>query len=58
MEDLIRGAFPAAQVELVQSWGGVFEVSRDGRPIFSKKQAGRFPDWEEIRSRLAQAEAS
>lgn len=36
----------------MQSWGGVFEVSKDGESIFSKKQAGRFPDWEEIRSRL------
>jgi len=39
-------------VELVRSWGGVFEVSRDGQPIFSKKHVGRFPDWEEIRSAL------
>ncbi len=36
----------------MQSWGGVFEVSKDGQPVFSKKRAGRFPDWEEIRSRL------
>ena len=57
MEDLIRGAFPAAEVELAQSWGGVFEVSRDGQPIWSKKQVGRFPDWEEIRSRLASPSA-
>ncbi len=52
MEDLIRGEFPAAQVELVESWGGVFEISRDGELIFSKKALHRFPDWNEIRERL------
>jgi len=31
----------------------VFEVSRDDEKIFSKKATGRFPEWEEIRDRLA-----
>jgi selenoprotein W-related protein len=38
----------AAQVELVESSGGVFEVSRDGTLLFSKKQLGRFPTDEEV----------
>ncbi len=36
----------------MQSWGGVFEVSRDGELVFSKRQLGRFPDWQEIKTKL------
>jgi len=39
-------------LELVPSYGGVFEVSRDGRKVFSKKETGRFPEWDEIRAAL------
>ncbi len=53
MEDQIRGEFPAAEVELIQSWGGVFEVRLNGDLVFSKKQTGRFPEWSEIRQILA-----
>jgi selenoprotein W-related protein len=38
----------AAEVELVESSGGVFEVSRDGKLLFSKKQLGRFPTDAEV----------
>jgi selenoprotein W-related protein len=38
----------AAEVELVESSGGVFEISRDGRLLFSKKQLGRFPTDAEV----------
>lgn len=34
--------------ELVQGHGGVFEVTVDGKVIFSKKQVGRFPEPGEI----------
>jgi selenoprotein W-related protein len=34
--------------ELVASGGGVFEVSVDGKLIFSKKKSGRFPDDGEV----------
>ena len=34
---------PGAEVELVESSGGVFEITRDGALLFSKKQLGRFP---------------
>lgn len=40
------------EVELVASGGGVFEVTVDGRLIYSKKQSGRHPTWEEIREAL------
>ena len=34
--------------ELVASHGGVFEISVDGKTIFSKKLLGRFPDDGEV----------
>ncbi len=37
----IREAFPAAEVGLTPSGGGVFEVTLDGKLIFSKKALGR-----------------
>jgi predicted Rdx family selenoprotein len=37
----IRDAFPDAQVEMIPSGGGRFEVKRDGRPIFEKSKLGR-----------------
>jgi selenoprotein W-related protein len=43
----LRGAF-AAEVELLASSGGVFEVVVDGRLVFSKKQLGRFPEEGEV----------
>jgi selT/selW/selH-like putative selenoprotein len=37
----IRETFPGAEVGLTPSGGGVFEVSLDGKLIFSKKALGR-----------------
>jgi len=37
-----------AEVELVPGVGGAFEITVDGRLMFSKKQTGRFPTDEEI----------
>lgn len=37
-----------ADVELVPGVAGVFEITVDGRLLFSKKQTGRFPTDEEI----------
>jgi selenoprotein W-related protein len=39
-----------AKSELVPSGGGVFEVTVDGKKIFSKKDLGRFPEDGEILS--------
>lgn len=36
-------------LELVPSSGGVFEVTRDGEILWSKKATGRFPEWDEIK---------
>lgn len=41
-------ALGAEEVTLVKSGGGVFEISIDGAPAFSKKRLGRFPTDEEI----------
>jgi selT/selW/selH-like putative selenoprotein len=37
----LKQAFPDAEVRLVESSGGVFEVMVDGRPVFSKKASRR-----------------
>ena len=36
------------KVDLVASGGGVFEVSRDGDLVFSKRSLGRFPEPGEV----------
>ena len=37
---------------LIEGGGGVFDVVADGRLIFSKQQTGRFPDHEEVLTKL------
>jgi selenoprotein W-related protein len=37
---------------LVPSDGGRFEVSVDGKQVFSKLKTGRFPDYQEIRKAI------
>ena len=37
--------------------GGIFEVSVDGDPIFSKKEEGRFPSEKEIVDKLRERAA-
>jgi selT/selW/selH-like putative selenoprotein len=39
-----------ADVELVPGVAGVFEITVDGRLMFSKKATGRFPTDEEVDS--------
>lgn len=52
MEARIREEFPDAEVELIESGGGVFEVEKDGELVYSKKRTGRHAEWEEVRDRL------
>lgn len=52
MEARIREEFPDAEVELIESGGGVFEVEKDGELIYSKKRTGRHAEWDEVRDRL------
>jgi selT/selW/selH-like putative selenoprotein len=35
-------------VQLVKGGGGVFEISVDGKLVFSKKKLGRFPSDDEV----------
>jgi len=40
--------FPEIAIELIKSAGGAFEISLDGKKIFSKLDLGRFPEDSEI----------
>ncbi len=44
----IEQRFPDAQVELIQSRGGRFEVFADGRPVFEKSKVGRHAEPGEV----------
>ena len=44
-----------AEIELVKSSGGVFEIALDGELLYSKKATGRFPSGEEVESIAARA---
>jgi len=44
-----------ADIELVKSSGGVFEITVDGALVYSKKATGRFPQWKEVEAIAARA---
>ena len=44
-----------ADIELVKSAGGVFEITLDGELVYSKKANGRFPKWKEVEAIAARA---
>jgi selT/selW/selH-like putative selenoprotein len=50
----LRERFPDAQIQLVPSSGGRFEVSRDGSPVFEKSKARRHAKPGEIVALLLQ----
>ena len=41
-----------AEIDLVEGDRGVFDVSVNGKLVFSKHQTGRFPEWEEIEGKV------
>ncbi len=41
-------------LELIPSGGGVYEVMKNGKLIFSKKEEKRFPELDEIKNLLDQ----
>jgi len=41
--------------ELIRGGGGIFDVAVDGEMIFSKHEAGRFPESDEILSQIQRA---
>ena len=48
LADKIKSGFAHAKVEIVEGSGGVFEVTFDGKLIYSKKETGEFPEENEI----------
>ena len=44
----LKRAFPEAEVRLVEASGGLFEVSVDGKLVFSKKAAKRHAEPGEV----------
>lgn len=48
LESELEQIYPDAEIKLVSSGGGVFEVMVNGNLIFSKKSLDRFPEKEEI----------
>lgn len=46
--------FQIAEIKLIPTGGGVFEVQVNGELIFSKKELGRFPGEGEIPSILTE----
>jgi len=49
----IREKFPSAQIEMIPSSGGRFEVTRDGKPVFQKSKLGRHAQPGEVLHLLA-----
>ena len=48
LESELEQIYPDAEIKLVSSGGGVFEVMVNGNLIFSKKSLDRFPEKGEI----------
>ena len=48
LESELEQNYPDAEIKLVSSGGGVFEVMVNGNLIFSKKSLDRFPEKGEI----------
>ena len=48
LADEIKGQFAKAKVEIIEGSGGVFDVTVDGKLIFSKKETDRFPEENEV----------
>ena len=44
----LKQAFPGAEIRLIESSGGVFEVVVDGKQVFSKKQTRRHAEPGEV----------
>ena len=58
MKAALEKAFPDAEVELIKSKGGAFEVRLDGKLIHSKLETGRFPETRAIIDALRQSHRS
>ena len=45
-----------SRLELIPSGGGVYEIMKNGKLIFSKKKEERFPEFDEIKQLLEKTE--
>jgi len=52
LADKINSELADANVEIVEGSGGVFEVTFDGKLIYSKKETGEFPEEQVILNKL------
>ena len=48
LADNVKSEFEDANVEIVEGSDGVFEVTFDGKLIYSKKETGEFPEEQDI----------
>jgi len=48
LADTLKDRYPDAEVELIGSGGGAFEVVADGRLVYSKLATGRHCTHEEV----------
>jgi selenoprotein W-related protein len=55
LEAHLKTKYNEADIKLISSGGGVFEITLDNELIFSKKALGRFPDDGEIDNLIDQA---
>jgi predicted Rdx family selenoprotein len=53
----IQATYSDADVQLIPSSGGRFEVKRDGEPVFEKSKSGRHAQAGEVLKLLAQSAA-
>jgi len=44
----IQSTYPDADIQLVESSGGVYEITLDGELVFSKRQLGRHAEPGEV----------
>jgi len=57
LEAHLKTKYNGADIKLISSGGGVFEITLDNELIFSKKALGRFPDDGEIDNLIDKARA-
>ena len=50
----LKKAYSDAEVRLIESSGGLFEVMVDGQPVFSKKQVRRHAEPGEVLTAIQQ----
>lgn len=51
LAEALKGRY-GIKTRLIKSAGGVFEVVKDGELIFSKKATGRFPENQEVFTKI------